>query len=137
MMNIYVQLEKNANKYSFFLYITLDTCHEGRGACSRPPPTRVREKPRRKEPGCPWSQLQAWDICKDLELQEASPRSGSFLENGLPTDSFSEWPQMLSLLVSANFMETNLPDAGECGYLATSMQSQAEREPHPAGSPLP
>ena len=91
-MNIYVQLEKNANKYSFFLYITLDTCHEGRGACSRPPPTRVREKPRRKEPGCPWSQLQAWDICKDLELQEASPRSGSCLENGLPTDSFSEWP---------------------------------------------
>lgn len=135
MMNTYVQLEKNANKYSFFLYILLILATRG----EEPAPGLPQLESGRSQgggPGCPWSQFQAWDICKDLELQEASPRSGSCLENGLPTNSFSEQPQMLSVLVSANFMETNL-DAGECGYLATSMQSQAEREPHPAGSPLP
>ena len=60
------------------------------------------------------------------------------MENGLPTDSFSEQTYMLSLLVSAYFTETNLSDTGECGYLATSMQIQAEshtcRQPPPMSS---
>ena len=91
-MNIYVQLEKNANKRSSSPLILVGSCQElgpgaascgvgatpgrgGEGRGGKPvelpsglPQLKSGRSLRRKEPGCPrLTQLQAWDTCEDLE----------------------------------------------------------------------
>lgn len=101
-MNIYVQLEKNVNQYSFFPYILLIPARR-RGAYSQHPPAKSGRSQGGKSLDAPGHSSEAGNIYKDLELQEAGPKSGSCLKTASQQTASQEQTQMLFLLVSAYF----------------------------------